>query len=145
MADAAKPTKGQFDTNWLDGVYMSSPIGAFAMQFALHRDDDDGPQVFIVKFPPDYEVPPHSHSCDYLSVVLEGSLVSTRKHYPVGAVRFVRADTGYGPLKYGPEGCTLLEVFARTSGVKATPLRASDQARFDEISQELAFRRQVPD
>jgi len=95
--------------------------------------------VFIVKFPPNYQVPPHKHGSDYFSVVLEGEVTVTGKRFTVGHVRFIRESAGYGPLTYGPQGCTVLEVFASVDGVPAQPLRESDRPRFIEISEELRF------
>ena len=72
----------------------------------------DSVAVFIVDFAPGAVVGAHSHRVDYTSVVVRGSIQVTKKVETVGSIRFVTRGTGYGPLVAGPEGCTVMEVFA---------------------------------
>ena len=72
---------------------------------------DEG-TVSVVHYWPGSEVPPHFHNVDYCSVVVEGSIEVTRRVYEPGSMRFVRANTAYGPLKAGPEGCVVIDFFA---------------------------------
>lgn len=66
----------------------------------------------LVYYEPGAEVPAHFHLVDYASLVLEGSIEITRRDETLGALRLVDAGTGYGPLRAGPTGCTVLDIFA---------------------------------
>jgi quercetin dioxygenase-like cupin family protein len=68
--------------------------------------------MLIVKYEPGSRVEPHYHHSDYASIVVEGSIEVTRRNETVGSIRVVNAGTVYGPLVAGPEGCTVVEVFA---------------------------------
>jgi hypothetical protein len=68
--------------------------------------------MLVVKYSPGSVVKPHYHHADYCSIVVEGSIEVTRHHEGVGTMRIVNAGTVYGPLVAGPEGCTVVEVFA---------------------------------
>lgn len=76
------------------------------------RDKGDSVLVAVVDYAPHAEVPAHSHLVDYISVVVRGSIEVTKRQEGVGSIRIVRAGTGYGPLKAGPEGCTAVDIFA---------------------------------
>ena len=75
-------------------------------------DNGDSVAVFVVDFAPGAVVGAHAHRVDYTSVVVRGSIQVTKKIETTGSIRFVTAGTGYGPLVAGPEGCTVIEVFA---------------------------------
>ena len=76
--------------------------------------DEEGPamQGVVLKYEPGSEVAPHYHETDYFSIVVKGSMEITRRHHGVGSVRFVKGGTVYGPLRAGPEGCTVIDIFA---------------------------------
>ena len=68
--------------------------------------------MLVVKYEPGAHVAPHFHHADYCSIVVQGSIEVTRHHDDVGSLRIVNAGTVYGPLVAGPEGCTVIDVFA---------------------------------
>jgi hypothetical protein len=71
----------------------------------------------------------HHHATDYISIVIDGEIEVTRKRHGVGDVRMVKAGTAYGPLKAGPQGCKVIEIFAERSGIMATFLGDDDLAK----------------
>jgi hypothetical protein len=73
-------------------------------------------RVFIVKYGPNYLNPAHSHDTDYCSIVIEGSIAIARKTFGPGSIRFVKAETTYGPIVAGPEGATVIEFFPGPPG-----------------------------
>lgn len=75
------------------------------------EDDETAPVVFHTYYPPGFEVVPHTHACDYVEIILEGSQKVTGKWHHAGDVRMARAGTVYGPLIAGPEGVTFVAVF----------------------------------
>jgi hypothetical protein len=42
--------------------------------------------------------------------------------FRAGDMRFAKAGTGYGPIRIGAEGCTVLIVFQQASGANTIPL-----------------------
>ena len=73
---------------------------------------DAPPTVFKAYFPPDCRIEAHTHACDYSEIILEGTQkVSGKWLYP-GDIRIGLANRGYGPLIAGPEGVTVLVIFA---------------------------------
>ncbi len=74
-----------------------------------------GTTIVIAKYEPGAVVGPHYHHADYCSVVVEGSIEITRRNHTVGSMRVVNAGTTYGPLVAGPEGCTMVDIFATGS------------------------------
>jgi quercetin dioxygenase-like cupin family protein len=80
--------------------------------------DDTGFFVQIVRFPADFETPPHSHEHDEMFVVLEGSCVFDGQPMHEYDSTVVEANTSYG-FTTGPQGMTLLVV--RTGDVIVAP------------------------
>ena len=73
---------------------------------------ESSPTVFKAYFPPDCRIEAHTHACDYSEIILEGTQkVSGKWLYP-GDIRIGLANRGYGPLIAGPEGVTVLVIFA---------------------------------
>jgi hypothetical protein len=72
--------------------------------------------ILVVQYEPGSQVGAHFHGTDYCSIVVQGSIEVTRRDHHVGTMRFVNAETAYGPLRAGPEGCTVIDVFATGRG-----------------------------
>jgi hypothetical protein len=89
------------------------PNGVVTAKYRVGMPDQEGsPTVFKVYFPPDCFIEAHTHDCDYSEIILEGSQkVGNQWHYP-GDIRIGLANRGYGPLVAGPEGATVLFIFA---------------------------------
>jgi hypothetical protein len=79
-------------------------------------------RVFVIKYGPGYLNTPHSHDTDYCSIVIEGSVEIARKTFGPGSMRFVKAETSYGPIVAGPEGATVIEFFPGPTGGASTPV-----------------------
>lgn len=130
MSDTEKaPKTGRmFNTNWFDPGWHKGDMGAgsqgreevkgetagkgaaWAAIFNFGTEECPG-RVFISKFEPGAVIHTHDHPNDYCSIVVEGSLSMQRggQTYKVGDIRFVKAETMYGPIVMGPEGCTMIE------------------------------------
>jgi hypothetical protein len=89
-------------------------------------DDPDAPLAFRVYQPPGFTVASHTHECDYLEMVLEGSRKVGDTWYGPGDVKIVRRGTVYGPLIAGPEGVTLIVMFSDQRSTPVTPVNARD-------------------
>jgi quercetin dioxygenase-like cupin family protein len=87
--------------------------GAVASMYRVGLpSEESSPTVFKVEFPPDCRIEPHTHACDYSEIILEGSQQVSGQWLHKGDVRIGLANRGYGPLIAGPEGATVLVIFA---------------------------------
>lgn len=90
-------------------------------QFLIDPNDTaDSPAVVLAKFEPGEEVQPHTHACNYLEYIVDGSQTVGKVLFNAGDVRWAAAGTGYGPIKVGPDGCTVMIVFQSAS--KSPPI-----------------------
>lgn len=127
-AEKAPKTGRMFNTNWFDPGWHKGDMGsgsngreeeegqATGKGEAWAAIFDYGPdeypcRMFISKFEPGAVIHTHDHPNDYCSMVVQGSLSMQRggQTFNVGYIRFVKADTMYGPIVMGPEGCTMVE------------------------------------
>lgn len=117
-----------FNTNWFDPGWHKGDMGrgsngreqikgqaagqgeAWAAVFNFGTEQTPG-RVFISKFEPGAIIHTHDHPNDYCSIVVAGSLAMQRggQTFGVGDIRFVKAETMYGPIVIGPDGCTMIE------------------------------------
>jgi quercetin dioxygenase-like cupin family protein len=115
MKSTSARSKGQRQLTWdAPGGWVSYPekrLKVCSLQLGV---DERGAAttILIVKYEPGSHVEPHYHHADYCSIVVEGSIEVTRRSHGVGSMRVVNAGTVYGPLIAGPDGCTVIEVFA---------------------------------
>lgn len=104
-----------------DIEWIESDEGVHFAQFLLDPGNDAmSPAVILAKFEPGEEIYPHTHACNYLEYIVQGSQKVGRVNFEAGDVRWASAGTGYGPIKIGPEGCTVLIVFEAAS--KSAPI-----------------------
>lgn len=111
--------KGQRMVTWTEpGEWTYDPEKRLRHARLTLGVDDEGAAttILVVQYEPGSEVGVHSHGTDYCSIVVEGSIEVTRREHSVGSMRVVNADTAYGPLRAGPEGCTVIDVFASGRG-----------------------------
>ena len=136
-AEPKLPRRGQFFTSWdapmpdpgeisgkLEGLHptmegRSTDVNSVWYDFGTETNPG---RVFIVKYGPGYVNNAHSHDTDYCSIVIEGSIEIARKTFGRGSIRFVKAETTYGPIIVGPEGATVIEFFpGPPNGVSQPP------------------------
>jgi anti-sigma factor ChrR (cupin superfamily) len=93
--------------------------------YARFRTDDanpSSPSIVLSKFEPGVVVDPHTHDTNYFEYILAGQQTVGKTTFGVGDVRIVKGGTGYGPIKVGPQGCTVLIVFEDGSGARMVML-----------------------
>jgi len=113
-AGPSKP-KGQRMVTWDEpGEWIVDPVKRLKHCAIPLGVDERGAAtlMLIVKYEAGSHVDPHFHHSDYASIVVDGSIEVTRRNHEVGSIRVVNAGTVYGPLVAGPDGCTVVEVFA---------------------------------
>lgn len=119
--------RGHVVTSWEGlGSIVLENSGAVTSQYRVGLPtNDDAPTVFKVSFPADCRIEAHTHACDYSEIILEGAQkVSGKWLYP-GDIRVGLANQGYGPLIAGPQGVTVLVIFA-SGNWPAIPIGAGD-------------------
>jgi len=107
------------DIAWADGTEPGIRYARFLL------DDENpatSPMVILSKFAPGAVVEPHTHACNYLEYIVEGSQMVGKVNFEAGDVRWAAGGTGYGPIKVGPEGCTVIIVFQEAAKGIAIPL-----------------------
>jgi hypothetical protein len=114
--------RGHVVTSW-DGIGgITLPTEAIATMYKIGMPDNpQAPTVFKMWFPPGCTIETHTHDCDYSEIILEGSQMVGRKTLYPGDIRIGLANRGYGPLVAGPEGASVLVIFA-TGNWPAIPL-----------------------
>lgn len=112
------------DIEWRKG--MGS--GIRYARFPLDETNSHAPNVILTQFDPGAEVPAHTHACNYFEYILEGEQAVGKIAFRKGDVRLVKGGTGYGPIKVGPQGCTVLIVFedGSRSMTETLPRRSED-------------------
>ena len=105
--------KGHIVTSWEELGSIELPSTAVATMYRIGSpDSDESPTVFKMWFPPGCTIEAHTHACDYSEIILEGSQKVGGKWLYPGNIRVGLANRGYGPLVAGPEGASVLVIFA---------------------------------
>ena len=95
------------DIDWRTG----SVPGVEYVSFRVNEEKASSPSIVLSKFAPGAEVEPHTHDSNYFEYIIEGDQTVGKVRFGAGDVRLVNGGTGYGPIKVGPHGCTVLIVF----------------------------------
>lgn len=105
--------RGHIVTSWDEIGSIELPTSAVATMYRIGLPDkESSPTVFKMWFPPGCTIEPHTHACDYSEIILEGSQKVGNKWLYPGNIRIGLANRGYGPLVAGPEGASVLVIFA---------------------------------
>ena len=117
---------GHVVTSWNDIGSVVLPSTAVASMYKVGLPDNDAaPTVFKMWFPPGCTIEVHTHACDYTEFILAGSQKVGGKWLYPGDIRVGLANAGYGPLVAGPEGASVLVIFA-TGDWPGIPLDDND-------------------
>ena len=106
--------RGHVVTSWENiGVITIEATGVETSSYRIGLPSlESSPTVFKTYFPPNCRIEAHTHACDYSEIVLEGTQKVSGKWLHPGDIRVGLANKGYGPLIAGPEGVTVLVIFA---------------------------------
>tara|TARA_B100000686_G_C16692935_1_gene918765 strand:+ start:272 stop:760 length:489 start_codon:yes stop_codon:yes gene_type:complete len=106
--------RGHIVTSWEELGSVELPeTGIVTSQYRIGLPErDESPTIFKAYFPPDCRVEAHTHACDYSEIILQGSQKVSGKWLYEGDIRIGLANRAYGPLIAGPEGVTVLVIFA---------------------------------
>jgi hypothetical protein len=105
--------RGHLVTSWEEIGGITLPTEAIATMYKIGVPDSEAsPTVFKMWFPPGCTIEAHTHDCDYSEIILKGSQMVGRTWLYPGDIRIGLANRGYGPLVAGPEGASVLVIFA---------------------------------
>ena len=112
--EAELDSRGHIVTSWDEiGTVTIPSTGAVTSQYRIGLPTEDAsPTVFKTYFPPGCRIEAHTHPCDYSEIVLEGTQKVGGTWLGAGDIRVGLANRGYGPLVAGPDGVTVLVIFA---------------------------------
>lgn len=110
-AAAKLARRGHLGFSWDDLDTIELPTGVRTQMYRISAAPD-APTVFRVYFPPGCKVEAHTHDCDYTEILLEGTQRVGAEWHKAGDIRIGLANRGYGPLEAGPDGATVLFMFA---------------------------------
>lgn len=118
---------GHLTTSWDQlGAVTIEATGVVTSQYRVGLPTNDAaPTIFKAFFPPHCRIEAHTHDSDYSEIILQGSQKVSGKWLHEGDIRVGLANKGYGPLIAGPEGVTVLVIFA-DGNWPAIPIGAGD-------------------
>ena len=107
-------TAHRWDFDWQDDVDVLT-LGKGVQVKVYYQDPETQQLDLLIKFPPGYVEPRHTHDSSHSVVVLEGLQIAAGEPMRPGDYVWARGDEPHGPFEY-PEGCV---VFASFSGRSA--------------------------
>jgi anti-sigma factor ChrR (cupin superfamily) len=107
----------RYDGAWADDVDVLA-LGEGVQVKIMYRDDDAGLINMLIKFPPGYTEPEHSHDSEHSGVVLEGVQIVDGQTLLPGDTLHAPANVPHGPFQY-PEGCVVFTSFRGNSAQHA--------------------------
>ena len=108
--------RGRWESALADQRWATYPDGSRTLLVAL-GDNDDSPWVAFYQVPSTYRFEAHAHRSHYMSYIVSGSVRVGRTWYRAGDIRIQEEGSVYGPEEAGPEGCTMINIFARRRGI----------------------------
>lgn len=91
--------------DWNDGQNLVALPEGVEVKILL-RDPDDDRADFLVRFPPKYTEPEHTHTGYHVAIILEGKQIVGGELLEAGDYSYGPANIAHGPFEY-PEGCVL--------------------------------------
>ena len=91
---------------WTDAKRLVAlPYGP-EMKLLRHDPDDDDAREILVRFPPGYVEPEHTHEGEHMNIILEGTMVVAGKTLGPGDYIYGPRNVAHGPFE-DPDGCLL--------------------------------------
>ena len=100
------------EQDWTDGRGLVALPEGVQVKILRHDPDDDDRVDFLVRFPPGYTEPEHTHTGHHVTMVVEGKQIVGGETLLPGDYLYGPRKTPHGPFEY-PEGCI---VFASMRG-----------------------------
>jgi hypothetical protein len=115
MPDTEATTTEHLDPviHWEDHPWaVIEPVGTKLRLMAVKGGELKGePAIAIIEYGPNVWFPRHKHDVPHIEIVVSGVQWVGDREERAGTVRWVPANYFYGPLRMGPEGARIIEVF----------------------------------
>ncbi|MGH3501052.1 MAG: cupin domain-containing protein [Nocardioidaceae bacterium] len=112
-------TQHRWDLEWENDSQVLA-LG-HGVRVKVFRHDQAGEQVdMLIKFPPGYTEPEHTHASEHSVVVLEGLQIAEGEALRPGDYVYAPPDRPHGPFEY-PEGCVVFASFRGGSSLHRYP------------------------
>lgn len=112
-------TAHRWDLEWEDDVDVLT-LGNGVQVKILFRNPDGDHVDMLIKFPPGYTEPEHTHDSSHSVIVLEGEQIVGGEHMRPGSYVWASGPEPHGPFEY-PEGCVVFASFRGTSSQHRYP------------------------
>lgn len=106
-------TAHRWDVPWQEDTDILS-LGHGVQVKIFYHDPETGQIDMLVKFPPGYVEPEHTHEGSHSIVVLEGLQIVRGEHMRPGDYVWASGPVPHGPYEY-PEGCIVFASFRGAS------------------------------
>jgi anti-sigma factor ChrR (cupin superfamily) len=83
--------------------------------------------------PPGGRLPRHSHGCARFETIIQGTMEAEGRWLSAGDVMYTEADVPYGPHVAGPEGYTVVEVFANLPAMYQITWHTANGPVFNDV------------
>lgn len=94
------------ELEWTDGQGLLALPEGIEVKVLAHDPADDDRVDVLVRFPPGYVEPEHTHSGHHVTVVLEGRQIVDGRTLRPGDYLYGPANVPHGPFEY-PDGCVV--------------------------------------
>ena len=110
------------DRHWAEAARAASERSEIRLSMYCMGDPDnpDSPLAVMVKYPPNYDFPRHSHPSGRMEVIVKGSILAGDRELGPGSVMTAEKNQMYGPHLVGPEGALTVEIMSAEGGYRAT-------------------------
>lgn len=102
-------TVHRWDIEWQDDVDVLSLRNGVQVK-VLYQDHETQHTDMLVKFPPGYVEPRHTHAATHSVLVLEGLQIADGEPLRPGDYLWSNGSEPHGPFEY-PEGCVVFASF----------------------------------
>jgi anti-sigma factor ChrR (cupin superfamily) len=102
-------TAHRWDVDWQDDVDVLT-LGKGVQVKIFYHDPETKHTDMLVKFPPGYVEPRHTHESSHSVLVVEGLQIVNGEQMRPGDYVWASGEEPHGPFEY-PEGCTVFASF----------------------------------
>lgn len=117
--DKAFHTAHRWDLGWKDDVDILT-LGEGVQVKIYYQDPDTQHTDMLIKFPPGYVEPEHTHDSSHSVIVLEGVQIVGGEEMRPGDYVWSDGSEPHGPFEY-PEGCVVFASFRGPSSQHRYP------------------------
>jgi hypothetical protein len=111
----AQVAKGRWESSLEDPRWVNYEDGSRTLMVSM-GDSEDAALIAFYHVPSTYRFEPHAHHSHYITYIISGAMRVGRTWYGPGDIRIQEEGSVYGPEEAGPDGCTMINMFANRRG-----------------------------